>query len=466
MAGVVFLIVYLAGGCFAVRWLLPQKPLPVRLWLGLSAGVFLMMWLPALLAFLRPFDVLTQWLSMAALLALCAAAWFWRSPAPLHASDDKRTWLLLLLTVLPLTLLTAYLQHTHVLQPEGGALRTGQATYGDLPLHLSIITSLPGRVFPPDYSILPGVRLGYPFLGDSLSSSFLALGWGLRESVVVPGTLMSLLVFAGYALLALRCCASRKAAALAFFLLFLNGGLGFLYSADMAGVSLGSSGVNELQQGTWLDRLRTILDGWYQTPVNHAEFTTYNLRWSNIVADMLLPQRTFLAGWAVLLPCLYLLADAVRDAKWGLRQTVLLGVMAGGLPLIHTHSFLALGLASAGFLAYGLFRKAPLKPWLLYGGIAALLALPQLLAFTFSQAGTEGFVRLQFNWVNNSGGQGLRDGYLWFYVKNVGLPFVLLLFALLEKNPRHRQLFAGAFAVFLVAEFVLFQPNEYDNNKL
>ena len=128
--------------------------------------------------------------------------------------------------------------------------------------------------------------------------------------------------------------------------------------------------------------------------------------------------------------------------------------------------FLALGLMSIGFLAYGLLKKRAVKPWLLYGGIAVLLALPQLLAFTFSQSGGEGFLRFQFNWVNNPGGQGLRDAYLWVYVKNIGLPFLLLIFALLEKNPWHRRLFAGAFVIFLVAEFILFQPNEYDNNKL
>ncbi len=466
MAGFAFLAFYLAGGWFAARCLLPGKPLPVRAWLGLALGTFLMMWLPAALAFLRPFDAATQWLSLALLLLLCGVSWFFRSRVPVNTAIDRKTWLLLALTVLPLTLLMAYLQHTHVLQPENGALHTGQATYGDLPLHLSIAASLPGKTFPADYSILPGARLGYPFLGDSLSASFVALGWGLRESIIVPGTLMSLLAFLGYALLARRICASKKAALLAFLLVFINGGLGFLYSFDMAGVSLGYPGGNELQAGTWADRLATILGGWYQTPVNHAEFETYNLRWSNIVADMLLPQRTFLAGWAMLMPCLYLLLDNVKSGKWDTRRTILLGVLAGGLPLIHTHSFLALGLASAGFMAYGLFKKEEFTPWLLYGAVAAALALPQLLAFTFGQAGDGGFLKFQFNWVNNSGGQGLRDGYVWFYVKNVGLPFVLLLFALPEKNAGHRRLFAGAFAIFAVAELVLFQPNEYDNNKL
>ncbi|NLX82817.1 MAG: hypothetical protein GXZ04_03250, partial [Clostridiales bacterium] len=55
---------------------------------------------------------------------------------------------------------------------------------------------------------------------------------------------------------------------------------------------------------------------------------------------------------------------------------------------------------------------------------------------------------------------------LFFYLKNIGLPFLLLIFALFEKNAWHRRLFAGAFVIFVIAEFILFQPNEYDNNKL
>ena len=468
MMAVLFLLVYLLGGLAIIRLLLPRQSAPVRVWLGLSLGLFLMMWLPALLAFLRPFDALTQGLSLLPLLALLLLAWLLRDKARARLLDaeDGKTLKLLLFTALPFTLLGLYLLHTHILRPAEGALHTGQATYGDLPLHLAMITSLPGRTLPADYSILPGVRLGYPFLTNSLSSSLLVLGLPLRAAVILPSALMMGLVFFGFLLLARRVCASPRAAVLAFLLVFVNGGLGFLYAFDLMGQDLGGPGINQLQSGVWLERLTNILRGWYQTPANHAEFNQYNLRFSNIVADMLLPQRTFLAGWLVLLPCLFLLLDMMKEEAWNTRQTALLGILAGGLPLIHTHSFLALGLASLGFLAHGLLRKKPWKPFLLYGALAAALALPQLLAFTFRQAGSEGFLRFQFNWVNNAGGRGLKDLYLWFYVKNIGLPFLLLIFALFEKEAWHRRLFAGAFAVFLVAEFILFQPNEYDNNKL
>lgn len=460
---------FLICGLGIVSWQLPgQRPL-VRLWLGGALGLLLLMWLPALTAFVFAFSMAGHLLALIPLAVLILAAYHWRDrKRPLRGfeRDDRRDAKVLLIAALPLTILGVFLQYTHDLLPMGGALYVGQSTYGDLALHTGIITSLEGASFPADYSILPGMRLSYPFLADSLSTTALIMGLSLQGALIIPSALMLALVFFGYGLLALRMAGSRRAALLSVLLLFLNGGLGFLYVFDMLGESLGSPGSHEMQMGTWLERMENMMSGWYQTPVNHAEFSTYNLRWSNIIADMLTPQRTFLAGWALLFPCLYLLWDGLRAEIKNPRAFILLGLMAGGLPLVHTHSFLALGLCSAGWLAHELLHQKKIGHLLLYGGIALALALPQLIFFTFPQSSGEGFLRFQFNWVNNPGGQGLRDGWLWFYLKNIGLPFLLLIFSLFEKNEKHRFIYSGAFVIFIISELIVFQPNEYDNNKL
>lgn len=467
MAAILYLSIYLACGILCAGFLLPRLRMLPRLWLGLSLGVLMMMWLPALIAFVDAFSLRGHLIALALLLALTALCYAFREKTPMRPwqQEDTKDARLLLFIALPLTLLGVYLQYTHNLRPAAGTLHVGQSTYGDLPMHLGIITSLRDARFPADYSIFPRERLSYPFLTDSLSTSMMVLEMGLRLALVLPGSLMMGLVFSGFVLLASRMAVSRKAAALAALLLFINGGLGFLYSFDMAGVSLGTSGSNELQSGTWLQRLSTILNGWYQTPVNHAEFTTYNLRWSNIIADMFVPQRTFLGGWTILLPCVYLLYDALQQKERSLRQFALLGGMAGALPLVHTHSFLALALLSAGWLVWDLVKTRNWQGWLVYVLAAALLSLPQLLAFTFRQASGSGhFLSVQFNWVNGAG--GMKDGYLWFYLKNIGLPFLLLILSLFEKNSKNRFLYLGAFFIFVPAELIRFQPNEYDNNKL
>ena len=494
MLAFLWLIIYLVSGVWIVRCLLPHKHPVIRCWLGAAAGVMLMMWLPALCAFAVAFSAAAHWLSLVPLFlidGLCFVFRDRRSPRPFN-DEDRLSARLLLWLALPLTLLSFYLVWTHDLMPAAdGSLHTGQACYGDLSLHLSIITSLRDATFPADYAIMPGNRLSYPFLTDSFTTSFMLGGCSLRAALLISSFIMLAVVFAGYVLLCQRLCKTKAGAVIAVLLFFLNGGFGFVYLFDMLYVPLGNADHNSMQASTGLiGRLWSVIEGssWYQTPTNHTEFDTYNLRWSNVIADMLIPQRTTMGGWGMLMPCLWLLTDLIlgEKAKLGTnaesnrkppyRQVVLLGCMGGLLPLVHTHSFAALAFCSFGMLLYStiiIFRTQAWKTfglWGLYAGIAAVLAVPQLFVWTFGQAfkateGTGSFITFSFNWVNRYG-DGLKDSYLWFYLKNIGLPYLLILFAVFEKNSRFRLLLSGAFVIYVLAEFVRFQPNEYDNNKL
>jgi len=102
-----------------------------------------------------------------------------------------------------------------------------------------------------------------------------------------------------------------------------------------------------------------------------------------------------------------------------------------------------------------------------YLAIVLVLALPQVLSSAVKQTVEGGSLRFQFNWVNNSGGRGMIDGYFWFWIKNAGLPFILMLLACLEARRRgYLDIVLGMAGIYVVAELILFQPNEYDNNKL
>ncbi|MCL1854187.1 MAG: hypothetical protein FWF86_00515 [Clostridia bacterium] len=482
MLSILYLLWFLAWGVVMVRWLLPRLSPLLRVYLGLSLGVLLMMWLPALLACALAFTLTAHWAAaglMGALAALCYLLRDPSSPAPFDREQKRRLRMLALL-VAPMTLLSAYLQYTHSLRltPEG-AYHVGQSTYGDLSLHLAVATSVVNAPFPLSNSLMLGASMAYPYLADSFAGSFYMLGMPLNTAMAFSGTLMMALVYAGYTLLCLQLCRRAGAVPLAVCLLFFNGGLGFFYTL--------SGRAENGQVTTILDNLRNVLEGYYQTPTNQPD--PNNLRWSNIICDMLIPQRGILGGWTMLLPCFNLLLPPLAGrGRHGVRGLALLGLFAGGMPLLHTHSFLALALASAGFLLHSLIttprgsRLQALLPWLLYGGIAAALALPQLIPLTLPQAaGSDHFLRFQFNWCNNRGGRGLVDPYLWFYVKNIGLPFPLILLSLLpmpgrvpeaparrdgESRPPTLLPAAGGFLIYGVAEFVLFQPNEYDNNKL
>ncbi len=471
MIGALYLAIYLLCGYACARWLLPRLPVLNRLWLGLSLGLLMLMWLPALCAFVLDFTWAAHLAALVPLALLTGGAFLLRDRRSARRWDAREAVLLrqMAMVVLPLTLLSAYLQYTHMVRVGAdGSWNVGQSTYGDLPMHMSFITGLKNAAFPADYPFYPGERLSYPFLVDSLSTTFYLTGWSLQASLIVPGTLMMALCYMGVLCLAREMTLGKKTVVLAALLFFLNGGLGFLYDFDLAG------GTEPDGTLTWWARIQDILTGYYKTPTNQPE--PNNLRWSNVIADLMIPQRTLLGGWCMAIPCLYLLYMSFdpekRERAGNVRMETLLGVWGGALPLIHTHSFLALALCSLGMMVYDLIHDP--ERWKLfgryarYGLIAASLALPQLIGFTFAQvSGSKSFLALWFNWVNNPGGNGnLLDTYLWFYLKNIGLPFALLLLALVERDRHARRLFAGALPIILAAELVRFQPNIYDNNKL
>jgi len=473
LAGV-YLAVFLVCGVMMVRWLLPRHSPLTRAWLGMSLGLLMMMWLPALCAFALDFTLTAHGVALIILAALVLGCYFLRDRRSVARWDDRETQLFrqCLWVVLPLTILSGYLQYTHMVRvDEWGNWNVGQSTYGDLPMHMSFITGLKNAAFPPDYPFYPGQQLSYPFLMDSLSTTFYLGGCSLQLSLILPGTLMMALCYLGVMILAREMTLGKKTVVLATLLFFLNGGLGFLYDFDQA------AGHEPDGTLTLAARVENILNGYYKTPTNQPD--PNNLRWSNVIADLMIPQRTLLGGWCMVIPCFYLLYTCFdpdkREQLGSMRGEVLLGVWGGALPLIHTHSFVALALCSMGMLVYDLIhddeRAEQFLRYLRYGAIAAVLSVPQLVLFTFQQAfqGEEAnsFIRLWFNWVNNPNGDGeLRDFYLWFYVKNIGLPVIALILALFERDRRTRRIFAGALVIILAAELIRFQPNPYDNNKL
>ena len=497
IAALAYTFMYLYFGVTVIRFLLPRHRPLNRIWLGLSLGLLAEMWLPAIGAFFFSFGAEAHVFGAGVLFILTFVCWFLRDRRDPAGWDEKEDALLkqILIFCIPLTLLAIWLQYSHVMRVDAeGNWCVGQSTYGDLPMHMSFVTGLVGKRFPADYPFYPGTQLSYPFLTDSLSSTFYLLGSSLQAALIVPAVLMMALCYMGVMVLARDMTSGKRTALLAAALFFLNGGLGFLYDFDLAGSSTWTANPEApflVRAGQTVSdwfatvsaRLEYILTGYYKTPTNQPD--PNNLRWSNVICDMMVPQRTSLGGWCMVIPCFYLLGTEfrprLRDPENRSRGLILLGIWAGALPLIHTHSFLALGLASFGALCYDVIHGDPkalverrprwriLARYMVYALIVIALAAPQLFCFTFAQTFQEGshsFLTLQFNWVNNPNGKGMRDLYLWFYIKNIGLPFLALIAAVFEKNPRNRRIFAMAVPIILAAEFVRFQPNEYDNNKL
>lgn len=435
-----YLGVFLAAGAGLARRLVPHADAQERGVLASGFATALLAGLPALAALVFDFTLPAALTALAGAAALAVWGWLPAGGTAMGRNVWKGFWL----CTLAAAALTFWLLFTHTLSLKDGAYWCGQSTYGDLPMHLALIEALAQQGdFPPGFSLLAGQTVaGYHFLCESVSSVFLLLGAGLKFACLLPEFAALPAVFGGAWLLARRLLKSAGAASLAFWLFFMGSGFGFVYF-------LGGEKGN----------FTRIFTAFYETPTNYVE---ENIRWVNPIVDMLVPQRATLFGWALLFPALALLAAFALEGRREVWPAIAL--LAAPLPLTQTHAALALVLVCAVLFARQLLTdrsRAALAPWLALAAVCAAVWLPQLLGEILPgvQSG-ERFLRLSFNWANEG------DNYFWFYIKNIGVVYLLLIPAFLAADRPLRWFYGGGLAILLLSELVVFQPNDYDNNKL
>lgn len=371
--------------------------------------------------------------------------------------DEAGVFKLILIIVIPLSIISFNILTTHYLRPgpnEGYAF--GQSTQGDVNMHLAITTSIAEQgKFPPDYSIFAGHKLGYPFFADSLSSSFMVFGTSLRWAILIPSFLLLILLFSGFVILAYEILKKKAAVILASIFFFFNGGFGFIYFFN-----------NVFKDNFIFTR---IFSEFYQTPTNMTKGymdaqiePDQQMRWVNTICDMIIPQRTTMFGWTFVILAFWLLYKAVTENNR--KMFITAGIVGGLLPMIHTHSFIAFGLIAFVWMIVYFFQNKDknhyIENWFYLGIPAAVLAIPQLFIWTFSQASSGQFVKQLTGWIENI------NNPFFFWFMNIGIVLVLLIPTLIIGRKKVWALYSGAILVFIVAYMVRFQPLSYDNNKL
>lgn len=442
-----YLAPFLLTGFLAARRALPGASAGTAVGLGCAFGISFLAVFPAVFALFFGFNFIAA--SCAGALALLlAAVLLWqggRLPALHIDAEDAAMWA----CALPMLILSAYLLHTHVLHLVDGAYHTGQSCYGDMAMHLGFIKNIAVTGdFPPLYPLLAGEnRFGYPFLCECVSSVFLVLGSSLRLAYILPMLPAFAAVYLMFWQLSRRVLGSAGKACLAFWLFFMGSGFGFIYFLK--------------DKETFL----SIFTGFYTTPTND---TAHNVIWVNPLADLLIPQRATLFGWSLLFPALYLLWRFCMENRP--RLWLPLAVLVLPLPLMQTHSALALVLCCLVCGIYTLAARprvrAVLLPWFWLALVCGVVWFLQMWGTVFAQSvDGQNMLRLHFNWVNNDG-NGLKDNYFWFYIKNIGLVYLLLIPAFFHADQKQRWFYSGGVLLWALAECVVFQPNTYDNNKL
>ncbi len=471
-------------------------------------GTVLLMWTPVLFSFFIGFNLLSNLLALALCVAVSTLV-FIKSKDNIKRLKSPQSKEIFYLYPIFLVFACFVLLIFNSVFITDGQLYSSQSTFGDMSMHLGFITSIANQgVFPPEYSILPGNLLSYPFLSDSISSSLYIFGASLRFSYILPMLFAGMQSMLGFYILFEKFLNSKFKSSITTCLFFLFGGFGIVYFLNGAWGS----------EGNFFD----IFTNYYTTPTNYVG---ENIRWVTPIVDLLLPQRTTLFGFAVLFPTLYLLYKAVKENK--IIYFAVSAVLTASLVMIHTHSFLVMVFFSVAwlftrlvlilkkeallarcirisfiaipvfmlilqgftnnqtrgselflqiavvflllFVFLGVFMLVKIirdnnfykiKPWLIFVSLAVVLSLGQLIFWTFSQAQGESFVRGYFNWAN------IVDNYLWFYIKNLGIVALLIIPAIFYLKDRLVIFLSPVILIWIVSELVVFQPNTYDNNKL
>ena len=363
-----------------------------------------------------------------------------------------------------------------VIQDASG-LSTGLLNnFGDLPFHLSVITSFAfGNNFPPEDPTYAGVRFTYPFLSDFVSAVFVRCGADLRESMFIENFILAL-AFVGlvhrWALMMLR---DKLAAVITPLLVLLNGGMGWVLLFDKAGQ-------NE----------RGLFGVLSDLPPSFTVIPETTWRWGNAISALLVPQRGFLMGLplAVFVFTQWWLATEKRqtdkvdtgkkprasggkkslpaaqpDSRFppSTRRMIAAGVAAGLLPLVHAHSFVVV-MAMAGCLTLLQIRW---REWITFFVVASVIAIPQLLWSTSHSAVDAGsFFAWELGWDHG------KDNPIWFWFKNTGIFIPLILVAVLTRGDgylvrKRLLLFYLPFTLcFIIPNFVKLAPWIWDNIKV
>lgn len=360
-------------------------------------------------------------------------------------------------------------------KPEG--MYTGVLNnYGDLPFHISVITRFAfGQNYPPEDPTFSGVRFTYPFLTDFVSAIFVRCGATLRNSLFIENWIIGVALVGVLHRFGLRLLRNRTAAILVPVLVILNGGLG--WAMLFGDVNKSDAGVFHILMN--IQHSYTILPD-----------VTQGWRWGNAVTSLLVPQRGFLLGIPLAVIVFTQWWDAMRDresvppasaggSKKRLnppadaggtdrslphRRMIAAGFIAGLLPLVHAHSFIAT-MGVGGVLALINIRKW--RAWLAFFVVASVIAIPQLLWSTHGSAvSTRAFIGWDIGW-----GHG-DENVVWFWLKNTGVFIPLLIAALLWKTdkyliPRRLLLFYLPFTLcFIVPNLIKFAPWIWDNIKI
>ncbi len=425
--------------------MLPGMRVTQRILIGFVSGIILNVWSMNIPCYL--FGIRMSCIVGAQIAIVIAIFFIWRKRWSLLGADlealvnmlrvaPKSAWITNGLYFLFFLFVMTSLHHSVLVMNDQGMYCGIANNLGDLPLHISYITSFAwGDNYPPQNPIFAGHALRYPVLMDFFSAVLLRLGMSLHQVLFLPGLLLSLSIVGLLYSLVFNLTGKKWLALLGPVMLFFNGNPGFVqFFHDFTGSEL------------------TALEFFSNIPRNFSFVPEHNIQFYNLTVALLLPQRSLLLGIPLGISVLLLWLEGYKNS--GRQPFILSGLLTGLCPFAHMHTFICLVILS-GF--YGLLSRN--KKWLIFYAIACLLSLGQVLSFS---ASAEHSMGIQLGWMAGD------DNLAWFWLKNLGifLPLFLLSFYFLRNNRVVRDFSLGLLGLFVLANLFRLANWEWDNIKL
>jgi hypothetical protein len=351
---------------------------------------------------------------------------------------------------------------------ELGNLRiNSDSMWADWAAHLTMVNrmALGDKLILDQSPFVIGYPFSYPFVANLISALLIKTGL----SVIISMTLTSFAycVF-GTVLLYIflkKIYNSAATAIVGTIIFYLGGGFGFTLLPDDFTVD----------QGIW--NFLTHL------PHKYTHQPELSLHLLNVIEGAFAPQRAFTLGFPVTLIILIFLLTNIRRLKLMPIKSLFLsamglGVVIGLMPLIHTHSFLALFfiLAAWSIGSFFLFSDHTRKKLVLFWGLllatSLLISIPIYYSF-FAQNIHQEFIHWQPGWYASED----HISWLYFWWWNWGLTPILAILAGIklikesikkhhDKNYEKLVIFAPFIIIFVLINLIKFQPNIWDNTKL
>lgn len=347
--------------------------------------------------------------------------------------------------------------HAFLTNSNGGLSVTNVNMWGDWAAHFTIGThSAYNELWPSSSPLVIGQPFSYPFAADLLSALLLKAGGTLVTSFVLPSFVFSVLLIIALFAFYEQLLQSWKTALITSTVFLLNGGLGFFYF------------IKDIVSSP--QPLTTLIN----PPQEYTDLEPLFIRWISIIQSMVIPQRAFTMGFPCTLLVLMTLLALYRKKSVPLLQLMLTGAVFGLLPIIHTHSFLAVTIIAVTWFGFSFFnpdkKHSALWQWLIVGGITVFLAGIIIKLLFISHVGS-GFMKWFPGWYSH---QFPQLNWLWFWFNNWGVVPVIAIgyavYLITRSNKKERFTTLGLwlpfFMLFVLVNLVLFQPFIWDNTKL